>query len=522
MRQYVLYFIITLISSTLNAQTEAIRGPYLQIGTPTSVLIRWRTNMPTESTVNFGTSLGNLNNTISNSTLNTEHEILLDGLTENTTYYYEISDMNGVYVTESIDQYLKTPPLVGDKQFVRAWILGDAGTGNLYQENVRDAYYDYVNNTISHPGQTDMMLFLGDNAYDNGTDSEYQTGMFDVYHEQLKKSVAWSTLGNHEGHTANSFTQSGPYYDIFSLPKAGEAGGIPSGTEAYYSFDYANIHFIILESHQLYNDTTQMEWCTADIQSTSQDWIVAIFHHPPYTKGSHNSDTEPELIAMRENFLPILESNGVDLVLSGHSHSYERSFYLNGHYGKSYTFSGDRHTVGYNGCLSGKSDTEDNAYLKRETDTKGAVYITTGSAGKISGGSLNHRAMYASLNQLGSCVLEVDSDGNIGQNLTVKFINDIGNISDYFTIHKTNAEVVGSDVNNKSVLKVYPVPVTTLLNIDLNGNDSIYTIRFFNAIGQLIKEDTNQVIDVSNLASGTYFLEIISRKEKFYKKIIVQ
>ncbi len=98
--------------------------------------------------------------------------------------------------------------------------------------------------------------------------------MFDVYSDMLKKSVAWSTLGNHDGHSATSSTQSGPYYDIFSFPKAGEAGGTSSGTEAYYSFDYANIHFMVLESHQLYDDSTQMDWCLSDIQETNQDWIV--------------------------------------------------------------------------------------------------------------------------------------------------------------------------------------------------------------------------------------------------------
>ena len=76
-------------------------------------------------------------------------------------------------------------------------------------------------------------------------------------------------------------------------------------------------------------------WALNDIQNTTADWIVALWHHPPYTKGSHNSDTESNLIDMRQNFLPMLEDNGVDLVMSGHSHSYERSYLINGHYGNS-------------------------------------------------------------------------------------------------------------------------------------------------------------------------------------------
>ena len=125
--------------------------------------------------------------------------------------------------------------------------------------------------------------------------------------------------GNHDGYTADSASQTGPYYDIFSLPRPGEAGGLASGTEAYYSFDYANIHFICLESFETNRSTSgpMLTWLRNDLASTTQPWIVAFFHHPPYSKGSHDSDTEIELKEMRQNALPILENAGVDLVLSG-------------------------------------------------------------------------------------------------------------------------------------------------------------------------------------------------------------
>ena len=427
------------VLSTSNSfdSIAVIRGPYLQTGTPNSVIIKWRTNIPSGSIVNYGTSLNSLTDIVSENTPKIDHEVLISDLTPNTKYFYEISDLEGIYVPGNSEMFVITSPPVESKQFVRAWILGDAGTRSQNQLNVRDKYYDYVATTPNAPNQTDMMLFLGDNAYNDGTDSEYQLAMFDVYSDMLKKSVAWSTLGNHDGHSATSSTQSGPYYDIFSFPKAGEAGGTSSGTEAYYSFDYANIHFMVLESHQLYDDSTQMDWCLSDIQETNQDWIVAFFHHPAYSKGSHDSDTENQLVAMRNNFLPMLEENGIDLVLSGHSHSYERSYFINGHYGVDSTFESDIHTVGINGHLSGKDDTAAGAYTKTSTDTEGAVYITTGSAGQISGGSLDHSAMYVSFNQLGSSILEVDSEGGKGQILTVKFLQDNGEISDYFTIYKS-------------------------------------------------------------------------------------
>jgi hypothetical protein len=80
---------------------------------------------------------------------------------------------------------------------------------------------------------------LGDNAMPTGIDSQYQTKVFEIYQEMFRKSVVWPTIGNHDAATASSPNQNGPYYEIFTLPTAGEAGGVASGTEAYYSFDYA-------------------------------------------------------------------------------------------------------------------------------------------------------------------------------------------------------------------------------------------------------------------------------------------
>ena len=503
--------------------TAITRGPYLQKGNSNSMTVKWRTNTSTESIINYGTTLGALSSTVSENTLKTQHELLIPGLIADTKYYYEIADADGVYVVESSEMYVKSSPNVGDQQFVRAWILGDAGTANQDQRDVRDEYYNYVATAGVNPDQTDMILFLGDNAYNDGTDSEYQSAVFDVYGDMLKKSVAWSTLGNHDGHSATSSTQTGPYYDIFSFPTAAECGGLSSGTEAYYSYDYANIHFIVLESHQLYNDATQMAWCLSDIQATTQDWIVAIFHHPPYTKGSHNSDSETQLVAMRNNFLSILEDNGVDLVLSGHSHSYERSYFINGHYGVSSTFNSGTHTVGANGDLSGKADTGDGAYTKTDTDTEGAVYITAGSSGKISGGSLNHNAMYASINELGSCVLELENDGGTGQNLTVKFLNDSGAITDYFTINKTGFVLdIDDEVINDKSISIYPVPASMQLNIKLNANETIENVLIYNIIGALIQESKEASIDVSKLSPGKYMVEVRTNKNQHYKSIIIQ
>ena len=254
----------------------------------------------------------------------------------------------------------------------------------------------------------------------------------------IRKSVFWPTLGNHDGRSADSATQSGVYYDIFTLPRTGEAGGVASGTEAYYSFDYANVHFVCLDSFESDRSASSpmLTWLQQDLSMNTRLWLIAFWHHPPYTQGSHNSDFEVELIEMRENALPILEAAGVDLVLTGHSHSYERSFLLDGHYGSSSTFSSSHVIDGGDGRPDGNGP-----YQKSEGANLGAVYIVAGSSGKISGGSLSHPAMFVSVSQLGSLVLDVQ-----GNQLDIKFLNRTGDFStDYFRLSKTptTVDIVG-------------------------------------------------------------------------------
>ena len=80
------------------------------------------------------------------------------------------------------------------------------------------------------------------------TDADYQTAVFDTYTDILKRTALWSTIGNHDTAGSTAPPASLPYYMMMTLPQNGEAGGVPSGTEDYYSFDYGNIHFICLDS----------------------------------------------------------------------------------------------------------------------------------------------------------------------------------------------------------------------------------------------------------------------------------
>jgi hypothetical protein len=397
-----------------------MRGPYLQMGSPTSIVVRWRTDVAGNSRVRYGLSPASLTSLADNAASVTDHIVTLSGLSPDTKYYYSIGSTTETLASGD-GYFFVTSPASGKP--TRVWVVGDSGTANSNVLAVRDAY-----ETFAGDRHTDLWMMLGDNAYTNGTDTEFQQAVFAMFPEMLRKSALWSTRGNHERTDAGGSV----YYNIFTLPTAGEAGGLASGSEAYYSFDYGDIHFICLDSYGSDRSAggPMLTWLANDLANTGKTWIVAFWHHPPYSKGSHNSDTETELIQMRQNALPILEAGGVDLVLGGHSHSYERSVLLDGHYGDSTTLTPSMKLDAGSGRPGGAG-----SYKKLGADPQaphlGAVYTVAGSSGQATGGALNHPAMYVSLNNMGSVVLDVD-----GSTMNVKFLRETGAIADYFTLQK--------------------------------------------------------------------------------------
>ena len=424
-----LLLVLTLLLTGWRGAAQAAtvtRDPYLQMGTPTSLVVRWRTDTATDSRVRFGGSPATLTQVADNLAVTTEHEVLVSGLSPDTQYYYSVGTTSATLAGGDSTYYWITFPPAGTPAPTRVWALGDSGTANASAAAVRDAYL-----SATGTRHTDLWLMLGDNAYNSGTDAEYQNAVFNFYPTMLRKSVLFPTLGNHDTGGSTAYVDTYPYFSIFNLPRNAECGGVASGTEHYFSFDFGNIHFICLDSMTANRSATgaMATWLQIDLAATTLDWIVAYWHHPPYTKGSHNSDTETELIQMRGNILPILEAGGVDLVLAGHSHSYERSFLIDSHYGLSGTFNATH-------LVDGGSGRDPNPYVKPAglPGHAGTVYAVAGSSGQISGGTLNHPAMFLSLNTLGSVVLDFTTD-----RLDLQFLDSVGVVRDTFAIVKSTS-----------------------------------------------------------------------------------
>jgi hypothetical protein len=418
------------IAAATQAVETVTRGPYLQMATPTSMTVRWRTDVAGSTRGTYGTTQGSLTSAATGAASTTEHEVALTGLTPATTYYYAVGTSTTVLAGDATYRFT-TPPAAGSSGPTRLWVLGDAGTGDANQAAVRNAFYTWNSNKKD----CSAMLFLGDNAYNSGLDTEFQTNMFNVYAETLRQTVFWSTIGNHETNQATNPALTIPYFQIITHPTGGECGGLASGTEKYYSANLADIHLVCLDSMTSSRaaGSAMLTWLAADLAANTRTWTIAFWHHPPYTKGSHNSDTEIELIEMRQNVLPILDQYGVDLVLSGHSHSYERSYLLDGHYGLSGTLTAGMKKDASNGAPSG------GGYKVNAGANHGIVYTVPGSAGKISGGTLNHPAHVVSQNVLGSMAIDIS-----GHQLDATFITSTGTIGDSFRIVKNTRPVIST------------------------------------------------------------------------------
>jgi phosphodiesterase/alkaline phosphatase D-like protein len=178
-----------------------------------------------------------------------------------------------------------------------------------------------------------------------------------------------------------------------------------------------------------------LNWLKSDLARNTRQWLIVALHHPPYSKGTHNSDSRKDsagrMVKIRQNVLPILEAAAVDLVLSGHSHMYERSHLMDCHYGNSDEFSDSN-------IISKGIEGEYREYRKPEKNIahSGTVYMVAGSSSKVDAGSLDHPAMAVSMAEAGSVIIDVD-----GNRLTSRFINDKGEVRDEFSIEKKNGFV---------------------------------------------------------------------------------
>jgi predicted MPP superfamily phosphohydrolase len=179
---------------------------------------------------------------------------------------------------------------------VRFAVIGDTGSGTTKQKDVGDMMVKY---RVLFPFE--FVLMMGDNMYGGEDPKDFEKKFSEPYKALLDNQVKfYATLGNHDMPIQVN-------YENFNM----------NGKE-YYRFKKGNVAFYSLNSN--YMDKKQVKWLEDELAKDTSDWKICFFHHPPYSSAkAHGSDGQ-----LREVVEPIFLKYGVNVVLTGHDHVYER------------------------------------------------------------------------------------------------------------------------------------------------------------------------------------------------------
>jgi hypothetical protein len=206
-------------------------------------------------------------------------------------YCYQLF-ADGIALTELAP--MTTAALPGGDEPVRFVVVGDSGTGGAAQVAI----------TQRISAETfDLMLFLGDIAYEAGSPQQLESKFFAIYRDFMRYVPVYPAIGNHERRTRLGR----PYFEAFVLPEP----------ERYYSFDWGDVHFVAIDTTQ--RDAKQLVWLENDLANNKLPWVIVYGHHPMYTNSLRGAQ-----LWIRRAFANIFTRHQVDLVVTGHEHQYER------------------------------------------------------------------------------------------------------------------------------------------------------------------------------------------------------
>ncbi len=274
--------------------TADVIGPYLQNVTPHGVVVRWATTDPTKPDKFVF------------------HKAPITGCQPGKHYEYTVGDNNEFKVS------FTTAPITA-KPF-RFVVYGDTRTHADIHAKVASKI------AAANPA---LVLHTGDIVVDGRKADLWQTGFFGPAAPFLSKSVLYTVLGNHEHDSAN-------YFNFFELP----------GNERYYSFDYAKVHFVVLDTNEpsfpkehkgeskwadefvkvinkFWND--QIEWLRKDLAAHADARLTVLCQHSPLYDSSKSETRQKNYAKLRARLVPELQRFGVDVVFAGHDHFYERN-----------------------------------------------------------------------------------------------------------------------------------------------------------------------------------------------------
>ncbi len=296
------------------------RGPFIQNLSSNHVQIIWRTPVPSDTRVFYGTNVASRAEFYDPRPATT-HVATLTGLEPDTAYTYEVrSAVEGKEVVFGPATFHTFKP-AGPLSFV---VLGDGGWNSLAQYDIAE---------VIRGTRPDLVVQTGDNVYPSFTDRLADPHWFSVYQPHMAETPFYFALGNHDLYSGVRHYLEAFYLPTNSVPPEVHAAAGTS-PEHYYSFDHGDAHFTVLfvpflSQDELVPGDPQYNWLTNDLASTSKPWKIAVFHVPMNSSSAHRFDDYnyngvPDRIDISNVLLPVLSRYGVQLFFCGHEHGYER------------------------------------------------------------------------------------------------------------------------------------------------------------------------------------------------------
>jgi len=237
------------------------------------------------------------------------HKVLAEGLEPGTRYYYQVGSVGAGSWSET-GSFVTAPAAGSGFTFLS---VTDTQSGNLTDYERAAAVLDQA---FAEFPETAFVTHQGD-FVDSCTDEQW-----DWYFQAFQRTHLRTTFAPAAGNYENSFTWlQGWFHSQFNL--SDQSGG-STITGIYYSFDYENAHFAVLNTNDLYPmSQQQINWLKNDMNRSAADWKIVLLHRSLYSAGNHSNGADA--ILLRNRLLPVLEELHVDLVLGGHDHMYLRT-----------------------------------------------------------------------------------------------------------------------------------------------------------------------------------------------------
>jgi len=275
----------------------------------TTMTITWQTKSDSKGFIEYGMKETELSSgTDTPSSLKTDygiiHEVTAAGLHPGTKYYYRCGSNDGGW---SEIHTFRTAPANGPFSFV---VLGDTQNDRSIRRNIAGAIRDLRPLFIIHCG--DMT--------NTGGSKKLWAEWFEDMGGLIAEIPIMPVMGNHDNYCVQSNSLCQGMFERFALPD----NGIQEASEYWYSFNVAGMHFIMLNSENdagIKPGSKQYQWLENDLENNKAAvWKVAVMHKPPFSMGFHGDNKD-----IKENWTPLFDRYGVDMVFSGHEHIYERT-----------------------------------------------------------------------------------------------------------------------------------------------------------------------------------------------------